>query len=363
MDVNRSTHAYGYALYFIRVCIRDSLNNDVHNIIMNFNMTNYPFDNASTRFHLSPTSSPTRHILVNNTQTAMVTLLPPPAAKGRHLMGAQLVSQPNSQTDQVHSSHPLICLPLLSYSSAEDLQASQTSFLSHFPLPTTPFVGIAREPPPVARYNRRSCKNSFITSCLYTSRYMMFNWRGAGHRDIDEDERHCHISSRDADCLRAGTHDTGENKLWGQEEPFPSPDNQSKMKHSAQNAEHVTSWSRPYETGEDDLWGQEEPFTGPDNQSKMKRSEELFTGPDNMSKMKSSFENAEHGGIGWAKASNLEPIRVNLPLARFKSNCSGRVFGGLVAPQLGYYSSTIGDRHPKSLTAGVRVVRTEPEEK
>ncbi|RFN53677.1 meiosis protein mei2 [Fusarium flagelliforme] len=175
-------------------------------------------------------------------------------------------------TDQVHSSHPLICLPLLSYSSAEDLQASQTSFLSHFTLPTTPFVGIAREPPPVARYNRRSCKNSFITSCLYTSRYMMFHWRGAGHRDIDEDERHCHISSRDADWLRAGTHDTGENKLWGQEEPLPSPDNQSKMKHSAQNAEHVTSWSRPYETGEDDLWGQEEPFTGPDNQSKMKRS-------------------------------------------------------------------------------------------
>ena len=32
-------------------------------------------------------------------------------------------------------------------------------------------------------------------------------------------------------------------ELAGEEEPFPEPDNQSKMKRSCENAEHVGEWS------------------------------------------------------------------------------------------------------------------------
>ncbi|KAJ4014371.1 hypothetical protein NW752_007130 [Fusarium irregulare] len=169
---------------------------------------------------------------------------------------------------------------------------------------------------------------------------------------------HCHTSPRGADCLRAGTRDTGESYRWGQEESFPGPDNQSKMKHSVQNAENP----RPYETGEDDLWGQEEPFRGPDNQSKMKHSEESSTGPNNIYKMKSSVEIAEHS-VARLRRVTWNPSGSTCRWPHSNRTASNALLGALPSLSLGATRvlSEIGTS--KCLTAGVRLIRTEPEEK
>jgi len=137
---------------------------------------------------ISYTSYPDKQYADCHGNVALAVLYRPFGQQGQGsapYMGAQLVSV-NSQT-QTKFLAPTCSSTFLSFLTRllkTSKISKHLSFLtSHSPL-LLPLAS-PRGLPPVARYHSRGYKSPPITCFLYTSRYTMVQWKGAGHRDID----------------------------------------------------------------------------------------------------------------------------------------------------------------------------------